>query len=151
VLLRCFVECPFVLRLHRFWTMIKSAGLKKDEMCRQVMELAQAKLLGMHNIRNKFSAVPVNAKLAVVDAILMLDFEVRRENAQLMGVSLVASHMRTAFSVPKDLLYLRSEYPSEPIMAEAACKQLASWSNQRPSALLEILNKNLTSGLLDYG
>jgi hypothetical protein len=131
--------------------MIRSGGLQKDVMCRQVMELAQAKLLGKINIEIPFSAVSPNAKLAVVDVILMLDFEVRRENAQLTGVSLVASHMRTAFSVPKDLLYLRSGYPSEPIIAEAACRQLASWSKQNPRALLEILNDNLTSGLLDYG
>jgi hypothetical protein len=131
--------------------MIMSAGLKKYDICRQVMELAQAKLLGMHDIKTQFSAISLNAKLAVVDVILTLDFEVRRENAQLTGVSLVASHMRTAFSVPKDLLYLRSGYPSEPVVAEAACRQLASWCKERPSALLEILNENLTSGLLDYG
>jgi hypothetical protein len=131
--------------------MIRSAGLKKDIVCRQVMELAQAKLLGMHDINIQFSAVSPNAKLAIIDVILMLDFEVQQENAQLKGVALVASHMRTAFSVPKDLLYLRSGYPSEPIIAEAACRQLASWSKEKPSALLDILNENLTSGLLDYG
>jgi hypothetical protein len=126
--------------------MIRVAGLKKDAVCQQVMELAQAKLLGLHDIETQFTAVLSRAKLAVVDCILMLDFEVRRESVQLMEASLVASHMRTAFSVPKDLLYLRSGYPSEPIIAEAACRQLASWSQQRPSALLEILNEHLTSG-----
>lgn len=131
--------------------MIQAAGLKKDSVCLQVMELAQAKLLGTHDIKIQFPAVSPKAKLAVVDCILMLDFEVRRENVQLTEASLVASHMRTAFSVPKDLVYLRSGYPSEPIIAEAACRQLASWTEQKPNAFLEIVNENITSGLLNYG
>jgi hypothetical protein len=145
-----FFAVPFIFTL-RFWTMIQAAGLNKDAVCRQVMELAQARLLGVHDIETQFPAVLSMAKLAAVDCILMLDFEVRRDSVQLMEASLVASHMRTAFSVPKDFLYLRSGYPSEPIIAEAACRQLASWSQQNPSALLEILNENVTSGLLDYG
>src|SRR5438477_8271181 len=131
--------------------MIKAAGLKKETVCLQVMELAQAKLLSMHDIKIQFPAVSPKAKLAVIDCILMLDFEVRRENVQLTEASLVASHMRTAFSVPKDLVYLRSGYPSEPIIAEAACRQLASWTEQKPNAFLEIVNENITSGLLNYG
>jgi hypothetical protein len=131
--------------------MIQAAGLKKDAVCCQVIELAQAKLLDMHNIQNKFSLVSNQAKLAVVDHILMLDFEVRRENVLLMEASLIASHMRTAFSVPEDLVYVRSGYPSEPIIAEAACRQLASWMEEKPSALLDILNENTSSGLISYG
>ena len=131
--------------------MIRAAGLKKNAILRQPIELAQAKLLGTHNINIQLSAVTPDAKLAIVDVLLTLDFQIRRTHALLKEASLVATHLRTLFSVPGDRVYLQSGYPSEPIIAEAAFRQLADWSHQKPGVLVEILNDNLTSGLLDHG
>ena len=133
--------------------MIRAAGLKKNAILRQPIELAQAKLLGTRNINIQLSAATPDAKLAIVDVLLMLDFQIRRKHALLKEADLVATHLRTLFSVPGDRVYLQSGYPSEPIIAEAAFRQLADWSHQKPGVLVDILNDNLTSGsgLLDCG
>jgi len=59
--------------------------------------------------------------LAVVDVLLTLDFEPRRQVTRNQEAKLVASHMRIAFSAPKDR---RSGYPSKPQLAEAAARQM---------------------------
>ncbi|KAL4246568.1 hypothetical protein ABKN59_008457 [Abortiporus biennis] len=77
------------------------------------------------------------------------------EGARRIGRSrleLVASHMRTAFSVPFHREYLRSGYPSEPMLAEAAAQQTDVWrGNDNPFPLIDVLQYHLNDGLLDRG
>ena len=86
----------------------------------------------------------------MVDVRLMLDFEPRRE-AATMEMNLVASHMRLAYSIRKDRAFLRSGYSSEPILAEAAAQQMYAFRQHKPSVMLDILNDNIKTGLLDRG
>ncbi|KAH7918081.1 hypothetical protein BV22DRAFT_1134873 [Leucogyrophana mollusca] len=89
----------------------------------------------------------------ILDVLLCLDFEPSREAAKARQTELVASHMRTAFSVPSDRSYLRSGYPSEPILAEAAARQMDELQQQCPgiNVMATLLNEQFTSGLIDRG
>jgi hypothetical protein len=95
------------------------------------------------------SALGPVAAAAVLDVLLTLDFEPRRE------AKLVAGHMRFAFSVPKDREYLRSGYLSEPLLAEAATRQMDEFQmfseNPDTSVMARILKFEFSSGLLDQG
>ncbi|KAG8217190.1 hypothetical protein J3R82DRAFT_5272, partial [Butyriboletus roseoflavus] len=64
---------------------------------------------------------------------------------------MVASHMRTAFSVPDHPLYIRSGYPSEPFLAEAASRQMYLYMRDSPNTMISILKNNLDHGLIDLG
>jgi hypothetical protein len=92
---------------------------------------------------------------AVLDVLLTLDFEPRRQAAYDREAKLVAGHMRIAFSVPKDREYLRSGYPSEPLLAEAAARQMDEFQmlaeNPDTSVMAHILKSEFSSGLLDQG
>ena len=92
---------------------------------------------------------------AVLDVLLTLDFEPRHQAAYDREAKLVAGHMRIAFSVPKDREYLRSGYPSEPLLAEAAARQMDEFQmlaeNPDTSVMAHILKSEFSSGLLDQG
>jgi len=89
--------------------------------------------------------------MAVLDVQLSLDFEPRREKVQVEEAGLVESHMRFAYSIPDHREYLRSGYPSEPLLAEAAAQQLSTWRAQNPFIVVETLTNILETGLLDRG
>ena len=60
--------------------------------------------------------------------------------------------MRTAFSIPKDREYIRSGYPSEPLLAEAATHQMDKFQTlTNTNVMLDTLKHELDSGLLDQG
>jgi hypothetical protein len=117
-----------------------------------IMDLARAKLLCQNKIdvaHNK--VVKPHASTAVVDVRLMLSYEPRQEASRALEADLVASHMRMAYSVPQNREYIRSGYPSEPLLAEAAARQMRIFRLRDPNAILQILQDNLQSGLLDKG
>jgi hypothetical protein len=149
------IFCPCSLVSYtscRFWTMIEGAKDRKDEIIPLIMELARAKLLCSDSIAKDFGSFSPAAKTAVVDVRLMLDFEPRRQAAHVMTADLVASHMRTSYSVPNNREYLRSGYSSEPIIAEAAAQQLHEFRKQQGrSVVLDILKDNFRTGLLSGG
>ncbi|KAI0654604.1 hypothetical protein C8Q70DRAFT_1086808 [Cubamyces menziesii] len=121
-----------------------------------VLELARRKLLCNDNMRMPIDSHTIAAQTAVLDVRIMLSFEPSREAAHRHEEQLVASHMRIAYSVPKDRIYLRSGYSSEPILAEAAARQLHEWRRQclglEPSATgLNILRKTFDHDLLSRG
>lgn len=116
------------------------------------MDLARAKLICNHNISVKPWDLDRNAVLAVVDVLLTLDFEPRRQITRDREAQLVASHMRTAFSVPQERGYIRSGYPSEPLLAEAASRQMDKFQTLTDTnVMLNTLKHELDSGLLDQG
>ena len=61
--------------------------------------------------------------------------------------------MRIAFSVPKDRGYIRSGYPSEPLLAEAAARQMHEFQKRTsdPNLMARLLKSEFESGLLDQG
>ncbi len=80
----------------------------------------------------------------------MLEFDPRRERAKKIEENLVASHMRIVYSVQEDRDCLYSGYPSEPILAEAAARQMNVVGSESSGAL-ETLGKRLTDGILNKG
>jgi hypothetical protein len=139
----------------RFWTLLAGGTVAhhKEDILSTIVDLARSKLICDHNIGAKRSELKAAASTAVLDVILNLDFEPRREAALNREAQLVASHMRTAFSVPQHREYFRSGYPSEPILAEAAVCQMDSFQTLTPgvNVMAEILKDNFSSGILDQG
>ncbi|KAI0653244.1 hypothetical protein C8Q70DRAFT_1059483 [Cubamyces menziesii] len=107
-----------------------SESLRCGRLSLDVLELARRKLLCNDNMRMPIDSHTIAAQTAVLDVRIMLSFEPSREAAHRHEEQLVASHMRIAYSVPKDRIYLRSGYSSEPILAEAAARQLHEWRRQ---------------------
>jgi hypothetical protein len=146
----------------RFWTLLAGATGDEDRILSLIIDLARAKLICRQKIACKVSEISETASTAVLDVLINLDFEPRREAARRLEADLVASHMRTAFSVPKHREYLRSGYPSEPILAEAAASQMDEFQTRsdaasmmggvhHPNVMANILQSNFTSGLLNQG
>lgn len=125
--------------------------MEASGLCTEILELARAKLVASREIDSSYDAFSRAARLAVLDAQLSLDFEPRREKVQIEEASLVESHMRVAYSIPDHREYLRSGYPSEPLLAEAAARQLWTWRRQNPFVVVETLTNILETGLLDRG
>ena len=125
--------------------------MKAPELYKEILELARAKLVASREIDSSYDTFSRAARLAVLDVQLSLDFEPRREKVQIEEASLVESHMRFAYSIPDHREYLRSGYPSEPLLAEAAAQQLWTWRTQNPFIVVETLTTILETGLLDRG
>ena len=126
---------------------------------RDLLTLAMVKLVfhgDPYRERSDFSRA---AQTAVLDVRIMLPFEPRSSAAHSLQMELVASHMRTIYSIPQHREYVHSGYPSEPLLAEAAARQLHEWRTQgekfepgfarEPAAL--ILAQNIDDALLDRG
>ncbi|KAF8579397.1 hypothetical protein K439DRAFT_1525242 [Ramaria rubella] len=147
----CTIEFMSKFGRPMFWTLIEGAGSHKKEVLSEIIGLARAKLICNHNIDLGHRKLTPEGRLAVIDMRLMLTWEPRRE-AYRTEATLVASHMRMAYSVPKDRVYLRSGYSSEPILSEAAAQQCYVFrKHYSTSVILDILTENLDSGLLDLG
>jgi hypothetical protein len=125
--------------------------MNAPEIHTEVMELARAKLVASRAIDSSYDTLPRVARMAVLDVQLSLDYEPRREKVQIEEAGLVESHMRIAYSIPNDREYLRSGYPSEPLLAEAAARQLWKWRMQDPFVVVNTLTNILDTGLLDRG
>ncbi|KAI0773647.1 hypothetical protein C8Q74DRAFT_1438109 [Fomes fomentarius] len=122
-----------------------------DAECDTLLALAHTKLLCKTEVDNNRSQYLPAAQVAVIDDRIMLAYEGSRHSQQ-HEMDLVASHMRTVYSIPRDREYVRSGYPSEPILAEAAARQLATWrrfESQEPA--VAILRDNLQHDLLARG
>ena len=113
--------------------------------------MARAKLVNHRDIDANHGKFSLDASMAVLDVQLSLDFEPRRQKVQLDEASLVESHMRFAYSIPHHREYLRSGYPSEPLLAEAAAQQLKHWRSEKPFVVVDTLTDILKSGLLSRG
>jgi hypothetical protein len=136
----------------RFWTMIAGAGDRKADLLSTIIDFARAKLLCQSKIDvEHHKLLKPHASTAVVDVRLMLDYEPRREASRLFEAELVAGHMRMAYSVPQSREYLRSGYPSEPLLAEAAAQQMHVFRSKDPEAVLTILMHKVKDGLIDKG
>ncbi|KAF9447720.1 hypothetical protein P691DRAFT_94564 [Macrolepiota fuliginosa MF-IS2] len=132
---------------------IQTEVVDRRDACADLLETARAKLLRRSDINKPQYDYSNAAQTAILDCRIMLPFEPRRTVARDMEAELVASHMRTVFSVPVHREYLRSGYPSEPILAEASARQLQVWRNLAPNEIdpaLKILFSNLGRNLLAH-
>jgi len=137
-----------------FWTLVEAAKEVggKAEILPTIIDLARAKLTCSNVIDGNYPNFSAEAQLAVVDVRLMLHYEPRREAVHILQEELVASHMRIAYSVPKHREYIRSGYPSEPVIAEAAAQQMFAFrTSAGANTTLQTLVHNINGGLLDRG
>ncbi|KAH8109129.1 hypothetical protein DFH11DRAFT_1515959, partial [Phellopilus nigrolimitatus] len=130
-----------------FFSLLKSG---EPEMEWSIINLARSKLIG----RNKPDSAEMtdDAKLAVLAVRVLLNFNTSRSKTQARIVKLVQSHMAIAFSIPQHCETIRTGYPSEPILAEAAARQMrilrSRGGSNSPSRLLQ---KFLDTGVIDKG
>ncbi|KAH8109132.1 hypothetical protein DFH11DRAFT_1731386 [Phellopilus nigrolimitatus] len=130
-----------------FFSLLKSG---EPEMEWSIINLARSKLIG----RNKPDSAEMtdDAKLAVLAVRVLLNFNTSRSKTQARLVKLVQSHMAIAFSIPQHRETIRTGYPSEPILAEAAARQMRILRSRGGSDSPSQLLKNfLETGVIDKG
>ncbi|KAG8984641.1 hypothetical protein FRB94_004590 [Tulasnella sp. JGI-2019a] len=110
----------FMSRFGRplLWTML-SKNPSVD-----IISLARSELILRHEINVPFNLLTPAAKTAVLDLRLKFKYEPARRAARIRDSAMVESHMRFVQSIPESRDYMRSSYPSEPILAEAAAQQM---------------------------
>ena len=150
-----YIDLPNAFARCRFWTLLTGAEGDTEEILPTIIDLARTKLICHHEIAVTHTQLQPAARTAVLDVLLSLDFEPRRQAARSREAELVASNMCIAFSVPKDREYLRCGYPSEPLLAEAAARQMDEFQTHAvdpdTSVMADILKSEFSSGLLDLG
>ncbi|KAG6377824.1 hypothetical protein JVT61DRAFT_14602 [Boletus reticuloceps] len=121
---------------------------KGSELLHDMMGLARMKLIFDNGIyRREHSDT---AMLVLLDVLIMIDYEPMGELVRELEVEMVASHMKTAFSIPQDGRYAFSGYPSEPFLAEAATRQVYHYlKNDSGFGMARFLRNNLEAGLID--
>ena len=85
------------------------------------IELAQSKLVGPSDI---LPELDTNAKFALLDCRLSFEYEAAHTSARRLQEEFIAHHLRIAYSAYDSRESLRSGYPSEPIVAEAAAQKM---------------------------
>ena len=117
--------------LSRYWTLLEKArredGSISDTNLQAALRLAKLKLLLSHRTDNTTG----EGKLAVIDSAITLNYEPLQERNRALHEELVSGHARIIFAIPKHREYMRSGYPSEPILAEAANQILHDWECKR--------------------
>ncbi|EKM79146.1 hypothetical protein AGABI1DRAFT_128309 [Agaricus bisporus var. burnettii JB137-S8] len=119
---------PFMARFGRplFWTLLEAKAGPA-----QVMELAMSKLRLRFENEGNYDSSDVNLDNIQFSQLIPLlavrvdfTFASNRDEAVYLERLLVASSMRTVYSVPQHKEYLRGGYPSEPFLAEAAARMM---------------------------
>jgi hypothetical protein len=123
-----------------WWTRYESGD---DDVKQDIINFAITKLTAGHTISG--SNENNIADVAVLAVRLMLTFEPTRGAAINTENRLVEGYMRYVFSVPAHREYLRSDAPSEPILAEAAARFMSSI---RPIRVIEKLDGWSKNGLI---
>lgn len=127
-------------------------SLNKSALLERMMDLARQKLV-FHNRIDQPSLHKDIARTAVLDVLITIEYDPRWQPANDFQKEMVASHMRTAFSVPYHRSYVFSGYPSEPFIAEAALRQMFLYNTviQGNWSIAGILQNNVQGGLIDLG
>lgn len=79
---------------------MEGVGTNQEQMANVMVNFARAKILCSQNLAVSHRKASNLATLALLDIIIHLDFEPRREAAHGAEAELVASHMRIAYSIP---------------------------------------------------
>ncbi|KAH8113007.1 hypothetical protein DFH11DRAFT_356438 [Phellopilus nigrolimitatus] len=115
-----------------------------------MVNLARAKLIA--SSKPDIAEMTDDAKLAVLAVRLLLDFNTSQADRQARMVRLVQNHMAIAFSIPKHREALSVGYPSEPILAEAAARQMNVMRNScNAMSIALLLQEFVERGLVDKG
>ncbi|KAF8329829.1 uncharacterized protein EI90DRAFT_3125086 [Cantharellus anzutake] len=138
-----------------WWTMYdafkQNDKLHNNIFAKKLMDLARAKLAGLEGATGDLTKYTQEAKLAVIDMRLQLDYEPARQVAATALAQMVASHMRTVFSIPTHRDYMRSGYPSEPWLAEAAAQEMENLHSLQPDFIFKTLEEVMNQGIIDIG
>ncbi|KNZ76551.1 hypothetical protein J132_09833 [Termitomyces sp. J132] len=122
----------FMARFGRplFWTVLENNPSIDDE---EVVQYAMSKLeLRLEDTsRDKSCKFPLQKLIPPLSVRIDLSFESNRDEAVFLEGLLVASSMRTVYSVPKHQQYLRGGYPSKPFLAEAAARAIFTWCHAK--------------------
>ncbi len=104
------------------------------------MEFAKAKLQGglKQNDDGLFAAIAVR---------VLAEIEPQRLFARDLEAELVAGHMRVVYSVPAHREFMKSGFPSEPLLAEAAAQLM---QDHAPN-VLRVFRECLKNGLIGRG
>ncbi|PIL27971.1 hypothetical protein GSI_09915 [Ganoderma sinense ZZ0214-1] len=131
----------------------------RDSRCGGLIDWARSKLLCETDIHAPREVYTLAAQTAVLDVRVMLPYEPGSSRAEAYQMELVERHMRTVYSVPQHRNYARSGYSSEPILAEAAARQLNHWraldvekttaGGDEVEPAVRILAQDVDGGLLD--
>ncbi|KAF7775689.1 hypothetical protein Agabi119p4_4082 [Agaricus bisporus var. burnettii] len=117
----------FMARFGRpmFWALFES--LNATEL--QVVRLAMSKLkFRFEDGNRKQYRTPVfNELIPLLAARVDFTLKDNRDEAVFLEGLLVASAMRTVYSIPKHRQYLRGGYPSEPFLAEVAARTMFAY------------------------
>ncbi|KAF8124075.1 hypothetical protein EV363DRAFT_1586969 [Boletus edulis] len=146
-------ELHFLARFGRplFWTMLAwdEEGTSSEVLLRDMMGLARMKLIFDNDIyRREHSHT---AMLVLLDVLIMIDYEPMGKLVRELEVEMVASHMKTAFSIPQHGRYVISGYPSEPFLAEAATCQVYHYLKKDSYfGMARFLMQYLDAGLIDH-
>lgn len=135
---------------------------QEDVASRDLLAFARLKLVFSENTNTTLEEsqkVSPLAGIAVLDVLLMFGFDSCRLSFDGLDPfkGMVSSNMRTVHSLTLDRLFMRSGYPSEPLLAEAAAQQIHAWRRNAKQddgtrdPALEILSHNLNRDLLDRG
>ncbi|KNZ71504.1 hypothetical protein J132_09412 [Termitomyces sp. J132] len=124
----------FMARFGRplFWTILENTpSADHNETIKYAMSKLELRLEGPNAMpKDPKADQPPNYPAQLLPALAVrvdLTFESNRDEAVLLEGLLVASSMRTVYSVPKHRQYLRGGYSSEPFVAEAAARAIFQW------------------------
>lgn len=144
--------------------MVSSSNLKPSErhvlQKREIatMQTIRAKLLCEANTGKAREEYSMNAQVAVVDVRIQLSYEPWHTSTTSLLEGLVASHMRIIHSINHERNVIRSSYPSEPLLAEAAALQLHCFrlaaqerTNNAVDPAITIIRNMVNTNLLDVG
>ena len=76
-------------------------------------------------------------KLAILDTLLDLEYNPLRTQSRQLASTMVASHLRTVYCVPRNSTYMHTGYPSEPVLAEAALEFVDRMSRSPSTQYME--------------
>ncbi|KAG6887493.1 hypothetical protein C0995_014910 [Termitomyces sp. Mi166 len=135
----CSLE--FMARFGRplFWTFLESGSDYKAitlAMSKLELRLEGSAQFALQD-STKGKPLSYSELIPLLAARVDLTFESNRDEAVLLEGLLVASSMRTVYSVPQHRQYLRGGYPSEPFLAEAAARAMFEIITEGESKVIE--------------
>jgi len=103
--------------------MLQGIDPNNRDMINSTLRLLQARLVGEAEVKKSMQDCASTAKLALVDLRLCLDYDPLHQDTRPLMQHMVSSHMRYVYSVPVHRNYVRTGYPSEPLLAEVCAIQ----------------------------
>ncbi|EJD42549.1 hypothetical protein AURDEDRAFT_185965 [Auricularia subglabra TFB-10046 SS5] len=146
-----------------FWSAFEGyeslPGPAKRQLENWLMSLTEAKLIGSGKHPTKpwqeLLKECKNSDTAMMDVRLWIFYDPHKSTPTGIEAQLVAGNLRLAYTVPLNREYFYSGYSSEPLLAEAAARQMRSWMQGGGASPawnpLETLMRLMDGGLLDRG